>query len=1183
MARKMKTMDGNQAAAHASYAYTDVAAIYPITPSSVMAEHTDEWATQGRKNIFGQEVQVTEMQSEAGAAGAVHGSLAAGALTTTYTASQGLLLMIPNLYKIAGEQLPGVFNVSARALASHALSIFGDHSDVYACRQTGVAMLCESSVQEVMDLTPVAHCAALKGKVPFINFFDGFRTSHEIQKIETWDYEDLKDMVDMDAVDAFRKHALNPNHPCQRGSAQNPDIFFHAREACNPYYDALPAIVQEYMDKVNEKIGTDYKLFNYYGAADAEHVIIAMGSVCDTIEETIDYLVAAGKKVGVVKVRLYRPFSAEALINAIPETVKQISVLDRTKEPGSLGEPLYLDVVAALKGSRFESTPVFTGRYGLGSKDTTPAQIVAVYENTEKQRFTIGIVDDVTNLSLPVGAPLVTTPEGTINCKFWGLGADGTVGANKNSIKIIGDNTDMYAQAYFDYDSKKSGGVTMSHLRFGKKPIKSTYLIHKANFVACHNPSYVNKYHMVEELVDGGTFLLNCPWDEAGLEEHLPGQVKAFIANHNIKFYVIDGVKIGIETGMGPTRINTILQSAFFKLAKIIPEEKAIELMKAAAKATYGRKGDDVVAKNWAAIDEGAKQIKEVAVPESWKNAADEGLTTTHAESGRADAVKFVNTIQAKVTSQEGNNLPVSAFADYVDGTTPSGTSAYEKRGIAVNVPVWNPENCIQCNRCSFVCPHAVIRPVAMTAEEAAAAPEGIQTMPMTGMPDYTFTMAISQLDCTGCGSCANVCPGKKGVKALAMESLAAHEAEQKYFDYAAALPEKTDVVAKFKENTVKGSQFKKPLLEFSGACAGCGETPYAKLITQLFGDRMYIANATGCSSIWGNSSPSTPYTVNEKGQGPAWSNSLFEDNAEFGYGMLLAQKAIRGGLKAKVEDVMNSEKAPEEVKAACKEYLDTFDCGATNGTATEKLVEAIKDADCDVCRDIVKNKDFLAKKSQWIFGGDGWAYDIGFGGVDHVLASGKDINVMVFDTEVYSNTGGQSSKSTPTGAVAQFAAGGKETKKKDMASIAMSYGYVYVAQIAMGADYNQAVKAIAEAEAYPGPSLIIAYAPCINHGIKKGMSKAQTEEQLAVQTGYWHCFRFNPALAAEGKSAFTLDSKAPSGDYQEFLNGEVRYNSLKRANPAKAERLFGKNEQEAKDRYTYLNKLVKLYGAEEE
>ena len=1180
MARKMKTMDGNHAAAHASYAFSDVAAIYPITPSSVMAEATDEWATQGRKNIFGQEVQVTEMQSEAGAAGAVHGSLAAGALTTTYTASQGLLLMIPNLYKIAGEQLPGVFNVSARALASHALSIFGDHSDVMACRQTGCAMLCESSVQEVMDLTPVAHLAAIKGKVPFINFFDGFRTSHEIQKIETWDYEDLKDMADMDAIQAFRDHALNPNHPCQRGSAQNPDIFFQAREACNPYYDALPAVVQEYMDKVNAKIGTDYKLFNYYGAADAEHVIVAMGSVNDTIEETIDYLMAAGRKVGVVKVRLYRPFCAQALIDAIPESVKQITVLDRTKEPGAQGEPLYLDVVAALKNSKFDGVKIFSGRYGLGSKDTTPAQIVAVYDNAEKEKFTLGIVDDVTNLSLETGAPLVTTPEGTTNCKFWGLGADGTVGANKNSIKIIGDNTDMYAQAYFDYDSKKSGGVTMSHLRFGKKPIKSTYLIHKANFVACHNPSYVNKYHMVEELVDGGTFLLNCPWDEAGLEEHLPGQVKAFIANHNIKFYVIDGVKIGIETGMGPTRINTILQSAFFKLAKIIPEEKAIELMKAAAKATYGRKGDDVVAKNWAAIDEGAKQIKEVAVPESWKNAADEGLTTTHAESGRADAVKFVNTIQAKVTSQEGNNLPVSAFADYVDGTTPSGTSAYEKRGIAVNVPVWNPENCIQCNRCSFVCPHAVIRPVAMTAEEAAAAPEGIQTMPMTGMPDYTFTMAISQLDCTGCGSCANVCPGKKGVKALAMESLAAHEAEQKYFDYAAALPEKTDVVAKFKENTVKGSQFKKPLLEFSGACAGCGETPYAKLITQLFGDRMYIANATGCSSIWGNSSPSTPYTVNEKGQGPAWSNSLFEDNAEFGYGMLLAQKAIRGGLKAKVEDVMNSEKAPEEVKAACKEYLDTFDCGATNGTATEKLVEAIKDADCDVCRDIVKNKDFLAKKSQWIFGGDGWAYDIGFGGVDHVLASGRDINVMVFDTEVYSNTGGQSSKSTPTGAIAQFAAGGKETKKKDMASIAMSYGYVYVAQISMGADFNQAIKAIAEAEAYPGPSLIIAYAPCINHGIKKGMSKAQTEEELAVKCGYWHNFRFNPA--AEG-SKFSLDSKAPDmTDYQEFLNGEVRYNSLQRQNPEKAARLFAKNQSEAKARYEYLQKLITLYGTEE-
>ena len=1176
MARKMKTMDGNHAAAHASYAFSDVAAIYPITPSSVMAEATDEWATQGRKNIFGQEVQVTEMQSEAGAAGAVHGSLAAGALTTTYTASQGLLLMIPNLYKIAGEQLPGVFNVSARALASHALSIFGDHSDVMACRQTGCAMLCESSVQEVMDLTPVAHLAAIKGKVPFINFFDGFRTSHEIQKIETWDYEDLKDMADMDAIQAFRDHALNPNHPCQRGSAQNPDIFFQAREACNPYYDALPAVVQEYMDKVNAKIGTDYKLFNYYGAADAEHVIVAMGSVNDTIEETIDYLMAAGRKVGVVKVRLYRPFCAQALIDAIPETVKQITVLDRTKEPGAQGEPLYLDVVAALKNSKFDGVKIFTGRYGLGSKDTTPAQIVAVYDNTEKEKFTLGIVDDVTNLSLETGAPLVTTPEGTTNCKFWGLGADGTVGANKNSIKIIGDNTDMYAQAYFDYDSKKSGGVTMSHLRFGKKPIKSTYLIHKANFVACHNPSYVNKYNMVQELVDGGTFLLNCAWDMEGLEKHLPGQVKAFIANHGIKFYTIDGVKIGIETGMGPTRINTILQSAFFKLTGIIPEEQAIELMKAAAKATYGRKGDDVVQKNWAAIDAGAKQVVEIQVPESWKDAADEGLHMTHATEGRQEVVDFVNNIQAKVNAQEGNTLPVSAFKDYVDGTTPSGAAAYEKRGIAVNIPVWNPENCIQCNRCAYVCPHAVIRPVALTAEEAANAPEGIKTLPMTGMKDeYQFTMTVSALDCTGCGSCANVCPGKKGAKALAMENLEANMGEQKYFDYGVTLPVKEDVIAKFKETTVKGSQFKQPLLEFSGACAGCGETPYAKLITQLFGDRMYIANATGCSSIWGNSSPSTPYTVNAKGQGPAWGNSLFEDNAEFGYGMLLAQKAIRDGLKAKIEDVVaNGDNA--DVKAAGQEWLDTFACGATNGAATEKLVAALEACGCDKAKDILTQKDFLAKKSQWIFGGDGWAYDIGFGGVDHVLASGKDINIMVYDTEVYSNTGGQASKSTKTGAVAQFAAGGKETKKKDLAGIAMSYGYVYVAQICMGGDMAQTVKALAEAEAYPGPSLIIAYAPCINHGIKKGMDKAMTEEKLALECGYWNNFRYNPA--AEKK--FTLDSKAPKMEgYQDFLKGEVRYLSLTMKNPDRAATLFARNEKEAKERYEHLSKLVALYG----
>ena len=1180
MARKMKTMDGNQAAAHASYAYTEVAAIYPITPSSVMPEHVDEWATEGRKNIFGQTVQVTEMQSEAGAAGAVHGSLSAGALTTTFTASQGLLLMIPNLYKVAGEQLPGVFNVSARALASHALNIFGDHSDVYACRQTGAAMLCESSVQEVMDLTPVAHCAALKGKLPFINFFDGFRTSHEIQKIETWDYEDLKDLVDMDAIDAFRNHALNPNHPCQRGSAQNPDIFFQAREACNPYYDALPAIVQEYMDKVNEKIGTDYKLFNYYGAADAEKVIIAMGSVCDTIEETIDYLTAAGEKVGVVKVRLYRPFCAQALIDAIPDTVKYINVLDRTKEPGAQGEPLYLDVVSALKGSKFDAVPVNGGRYGLGSKDTTPAQIVAVFNNADKERFTIGINDDVTNLSLEVGAPLVTTPEGTINCKFWGLGADGTVGANKNSIKIIGDNTDMYAQAYFDYDSKKSGGVTMSHLRFGKKPIKSTYLIHKANFVACHNPSYVNKYNMVQELVDGGTFLLNCSWDMEGLEKHLPGQVKAFIADHNIKFYTIDGIKIGKEIGLGG-RINTVLQSAFFKLASIIPEEEAIDLMKKAAKATYGRKGDKIVQMNYDAIDAGAKQVVEIEVPESWKSCEDEGLFTPEVKGGKDDVVAFVKNIQSKVNAQEGNTLPVSTFTDYADGSTPSGSAAYEKRGIAVDIPVWQSENCIQCNRCAYVCPHAVIRPVALTEDELAKAPEGTKAIDMIGMPGMKFTMTVSAYDCTGCGSCVNVCPGKKGEKALVMANMEENAAEQDIFDFGREIEVKPEVVAKFKPETVKGSQFKQPLLEFSGACAGCGETPYAKLITQLFGDRMYIANATGCSSIWGNSSPSTPYTMNSKGQGPAWSNSLFEDNAEFGYGMLLAQKAIRKRLKEEVETVAASEQASAEVKAACQEYLDTFTCGVTNGDATDKLVAALDGCDCDTCKDIVKNKDFLAKKSQWIFGGDGWAYDIGFGGVDHVLASGEDINIMVFDTEVYSNTGGQSSKATKTGATAQFAAGGKETKKKDLASMAMSYGYVYVAQIAMGGDFNQTVKAIAEAEAYPGPSLIIAYAPCINHGIKKGMSKAQTEEKLAVDCGYWNNFRFNPA--AEKGSKFTLDSKQPKEeDYQAFLDGEVRYNALKRANPEKAARLFAKNEAEAMERYDYLSKLTDLYKVEE-
>jgi pyruvate-ferredoxin/flavodoxin oxidoreductase len=942
----------------------------------------------------------------------------------------------------------------------------------------------------------------------------------------------------------------------------------------------MPGIVQKYMDKVNEKIGTDYKLFNYYGAADAESVIVAMGSACDTIEETIDYMMASGAKVGVVKVRLYRPFCAQALIDVIPDTVKRINVLDRTKEPGAIGEPLYLDVVAALKGSKFDAVPVNSGRYGLGSKDTTPAQIVAVFDNKDKKTFTIGIEDDVTNLSLETGDALVTTPEGTINCKFWGLGADGTVGANKNSIKIIGDNTDMYAQAYFDYDSKKSGGVTMSHLRFGKKPIKSTYLIHSANFVACHNPSYIDKYNMVQELVDGGTFLLNCPWDMEGLEANLPGQVKAYIANHGIKFYTIDGIKIGKEIGLGG-RINTVLQSAFFKLAAIIPEEEAIGLMKTAAKNTYGRKGDKIVQMNYDAIDAGAKQVVEVAVPESWKSAADEGLTTPHVEEGgRKDVIDFVKNIQAKVNAQEGNTLPVSAFVDYADGSTPSGSSAYEKRGIAVDIPVWKPENCIQCNRCAYVCPHAVIRPMALTEEEAAKVPEGQATLPMTGMPELKFAITVSALDCTGCGSCANVCPGKKGEKALVMGNLAENVGAQKGFDFGREIPVKPEVVAKFKEATVKGSQFKQPLLEFSGACAGCGETPYAKLITQLFGERMYIANATGCSSIWGNSSPSTPYTVTPEGKGPAWSNSLFEDNAEFGYGMLLAQNTIRERLKVKVAKLAESGDN-EDVKAAAKEYIDTYGCGATNGTATDKLVAALEACGCGCPEraELLKMKDYLAKKSQWVFGGDGWAYDIGFGGVDHVLASGKDINVMVFDTEVYSNTGGQSSKATKTGATAQFAAGGKETKKKDLASIAMSYGYVYVAQIAMGADFNQTVKALAEAEAYPGPSLIIAYAPCINHGIKKGMSKAMTEEALAVECGYWNNFRYNPA--AEGNK-FTLDSKEPKMEgYQEFLDGEVRYNALKRANPEKAERLFAQNEKEAAERYSYLKKLIALYGEE--
>lgn len=1170
--RKMKTMDGNTAAAHVSYAFTDVAAIYPITPSSTMAEVTDKWATAGMTNIFGETVKVVEMQSEAGAAGAVHGSLSAGALTTTYTASQGLLLMIPNMYKIAGELLPGVINVSARALASHALSIFGDHQDVYACRQTGFAMLASTNAQEAMDLGAVAHLSAIKGKVPFIHFFDGFRTSHEYQKVAVWDTETLKGLADFEAIDAFRRNAMNPEHPYQKGTAQNPDIFFQAKEASNKFYNALPAVVEEYMNKVNELLDTDYALFNYYGAPDAEHVIIAMGSACDTIAETIDYLNANGSKVGLVKVRLYRPFSTEHLLKAIPATVKQISVLDRTKEPGAVGEPLYLDVVAALKDSQFKDVPVFGGRYGLGSKDTTPAQIIAVYKNTEKEHFTIGIDDDVTHLSLPIDENPDTTPAGITSCKFWGLGADGTVGANKNSVKIIGDHTDMNVQAYFDYDSKKSGGLTVSHLRFGHARITSTYLINKADFVACHNPSYVMKYDMVSDVKPGGVFLLNCGWTPEEMEQHLPGQMKRYIAENNVQFYTIDGVKIGKEIGLGG-RINTVLQSAFFKLANIIPAEDAIQYMKDAATASYSKKGEAIVKMNHEAIERGAQDVHKVDVPESWKNAPDTDLSVS-ATGDNEDLVSYVNDILIPINQFAGMKLPVSAFEGRENGVVPLGSAAYEKRGIAIDVPVWNPDNCIQCNFCSYVCPHAVIRPVALTEEEAAAAPEGTLMAPMTGMPDKKFVMTVSVLDCTGCGSCANVCPGKKGAKALTMAPLATQESKQAIFDYGFSLAPKADVAEKFKETTVKGSQFKQPLLEFSGACAGCGETPYAKLATQLYGDRMYIANATGCSSIWGGSSPSTPYTVNKSGFGPAWANSLFEDNAEYGYGMYLAQKAIRDKLIAKLEA-----KLPEienaDVKEAVQSYLDTAECGKTNKAAADKMVAALEACGCDFAKEILADKDYLSKKSVWILGGDGWAYDIGFGGLDHVIASGEDVNILVFDTEVYSNTGGQASKATPVGAIAQFAAAGKQVKKKDLAAIAMSYGYVYVAQVAMGADYNQCLKAFVEAESYHGPSLIIAYAPCINHGIKGGMSIAQTEEKKAVAAGYWHLFRFDPRLTLEGKNAFQLDSKAPTASYNDFIMGEVRYNVLARTNPERAKDLFAKAEKMAADKYAHLVELA--------
>ena len=1126
------------------------------------------------------------MQSEGGASGAVHGSLAAGALTTTYTASQGLLLMIPNMYKMAGELLPGVIHVSARALTSHALSIFGYHSDIYACRQTGYAMLCSNNPQECMDLAAVAHLAAIEGRVPFLHFFDGFRTSHEIQKIEEWDYADLADMLNWDAVEAFRRRALNPEHPVTRGTAQNDDIFFQAREACNKYYDAVPEVVVKYMDKVNAKIGTDYKPFNYYGAEDAEHVIVAMGSVCDCTEEVVDYLNAAGEKVGLLKVHLYRPFVADYMLRELPKTVKTISVLDRTKEPGSIGEPLYLDVLAAINGSDFAGVKVYTGRYGLGSKDTTPGDIIAVYRNAEsetpKRRFTIGIVDDVTNLSLPIVENPDTTPKGTHSCKFWGLGADGTVGANKNSIKIIGDNTDMYAQGYFAYDSKKSGGLTVSHLRFGKTPIKSTYYISKADFVACHNPSYVDKYDIVDDLKEGGSFLLNCPWDTEELSERLPGKMKKILAERHINFYTIDGIKIGKEIGLGG-RINTVLQSAFFKIADIIPADKAKELMKAAAKKSYMKKGQAIVDMNYAAIDRGMEDLKKVEIPADWANAVDNSVADK--AEGNGALVEYVNEILKPVNAYKGNKLPVSTFMDHVDGTAPNGSAAYEKRGIAVDVPEWNPENCIQCNRCAIVCPHAVIRPVAMTADELAKAPEGTKSLPMMGLKDLNFVMTVSTLDCTGCGACAQVCPGKKGAKALTMQPIDSQRPKQAVFDYALTLEDKPEVHEKFKFTTVKGSQFKQPLLEFSGACAGCGETPYAKLVTQLFGDRMFIANATGCSSIWGASAPATPYTKNKKGYGPAWQNSLFEDNAEFGLGMALGQKAIRNRLIEYVEGIQKDTDSAD-LKTACQNYLDTVTDSTSSRPATDALIaELEKNTEDAKVGELVKktlvDKDELAKKSMWIFGGDGWAYDIGFGGLDHVIASGENVNILVFDTEVYSNTGGQASKATPVGSVAQFAAAGKAVKKKDLAAIAMSYGYVYVAQCAMGADNNQVLKAMVEAESYNGPSLVICYAPCINHGIKGGMGIAQLEEKKAVEAGYWNIFRYDPRLADEGKNPFMLDGKAPSASYRDFIMGEVRYNSLTRSFPERAEKLFEKAEKVAADKYAHLEKLASLPDAE--
>ena len=1181
MARKFKTMDGNNAAAYVSYAFTEVAGIYPITPSSPMADYVDQWAAQGQKNIFGTTVKVIEMQSEAGAAGTVHGSLAAGDLTPTYTASQGLLLMIPNMYKIAGELLPCVFHVSARTVAAQSLNIFGDHSDVMACRQTGFAMLAEGNVQEVMDLAPVAHLSAIKGRVPFINFFDGFRTSHEIQKVAIWDYKDLAEMVDMDAVEAFRKRALNPEHPTMRGSHENGDIFFQHREASNKYYDALPEIVEEYMGKVNAKLGTDYQLFNYYGAADADRVIIAMGSICDVAEEVIDYLNAHGEKVGLVKVRLYRPFRADKLLAAIPATAKKIAVLDRTKEPGALGDPLYLDVITALAGAGITDKTVVAGRYGLGSKDTAPKSVFAVYENlaqdAPKNHFTMGIVDDVTNTSLVEKDAPNTAAEGTIECKFWGLGGDGTVGANKNSIKIIGDHTDKYVQAYFQYDSKKTGGVTISHLRFGDHPIRSPYYINKADFVACHNPSYIVKgFPMVRDVKPGGTFLINCQWSDADLEKHMPAEAKRYIAANNIQVYTLDAIDLAARIGMGK-RTNTILQSAFFSLAKVMPQEEAIQYMKDAATHSYLKKGQDVVDMNHKAIDAGATAYKKFEVPASWATAEDVKKESGH--TGPAKLVDMVNKILDPVDRMDGDSLPVSAFEAHVDGTFELGAAAYEKRGVAVSVPAWDATKCIQCNQCSFVCPHATIRPYALTEEEAKNAPEAAKIVDIKagkGKGVYKFAIAVSPLDCMGCGVCAKICP----VGALTMVPQEQEAAQQDVFNYMVAnITAKEDVA----DLTVKGSQFKKPLLEFSGSCAGCAETSYARLITQLFGDRMYISNATGCSSIWGGPAATSPYATTAEGKGPAWANSLFEDNAEHGLGMYLGQKAIRERLIAQVKSMAESDQASESFKAAFQAFLDTKDDSTANAPAAKALIAELEKAaaeGCPVAPAVLAEKEYLSKKSVWIFGGDGWAYDIGFGGVDHVLASGEDVNVFVFDTEVYSNTGGQASKASNIGQVAQFAAAGKTIAKKSLAEIAMTYGYVYVAQVAMGANMNQTLKAIAEAEAYHGPSLIIGYAPCEMHSIKGGMTNCQGEMKKAVECGYWNLFRFNPALKAEGKNPFTLDSKAPAGGYQEFLMNEARYSSLTRSFPDRAKELFALNEETAKARYEKLLRLQKMYEA---